>query len=82
MALPLHPVDGELDNFSSKQGEVENFVLLPYGTASESGVADNPRIDSNYYWRLVHRLVTAKAKARATCPRVPPSRSLSRRMAR
>ena len=49
MALPLHPVDGELDNFSSKQGEVENFVLLPYGTASESGVADNPRIDSNYY---------------------------------
>jgi hypothetical protein len=49
MALPLHPVDGELDNFSSKQGEVENFVLLPYGTASPSGVADNPRLDANYY---------------------------------
>jgi hypothetical protein len=37
MLLPLHPVDGERDEFDSKPGHVENFVLRTSGSANETG---------------------------------------------
>jgi hypothetical protein len=37
MLLPLHPVDGERDEFDSRQGHVENFVLRTSGSANETG---------------------------------------------
>lgn len=33
LLLPLHPVDGERDNFDSREGHVENFVLRTSGSA-------------------------------------------------
>lgn len=35
--LPLHPADGERDNFNSKTGHVENFVLRTSGIADDTG---------------------------------------------
>jgi hypothetical protein len=32
--LPLHPADGDLENFPSQAGHVENFVLRTYGTTA------------------------------------------------
>ena len=49
MALPLHPVDGRVEHFTPKSGEVENFVLLPYGIASPAGVASQANLSDNYY---------------------------------
>ena len=49
LALPLHAADGEIDDFSTKKGHVENFVLWTYGVASESGVSENPVYSGNYY---------------------------------
>lgn len=37
LLLPLHPVDGERDNFNSKDGHVENFVLRASGSTGEDG---------------------------------------------
>jgi hypothetical protein len=47
--LPLHAVDGEIDIFSAKKGDVENFVLLPYGVASPGGASENPTYEFYYY---------------------------------
>lgn len=41
MLLPLHPVDGERDEFDSKPGHVENFVLRTSGSANETGGTGN-----------------------------------------
>ena len=49
LALPLHPVDGELDSIPPDKGDVENFVVLPYGVASKSSVAENPVYSGGYY---------------------------------
>lgn len=48
-AFGLHPVDGSADSFSSAQGHVENWVLLPYGIADPDGISDNPGSSLNYY---------------------------------
>jgi hypothetical protein len=37
MLLPLHPADGERDEFDSRQGHIENFVLRTRGSANETG---------------------------------------------
>ncbi len=37
MVLPLHPVDGECDQFHAKDGHVENFVLRTRGSAGPDG---------------------------------------------
>jgi hypothetical protein len=37
LLLPLHPVDGERDNFNSKDGHIENFVLQASGSAGPDG---------------------------------------------
>lgn len=49
LALPLHPADGELDSIPRDRGDVENFVLLPYGIASPSTVSENPVYSGAYY---------------------------------
>ena len=48
-AVSLHPVDGKLDSFTTVDGAVENFVMLPYGITSRENVQQNPRLASAYY---------------------------------
>jgi hypothetical protein len=48
-ALGLHPADGEAEGFATAVGEVENFVMLPYGIADRDAVQDDPRYCNNYY---------------------------------
>lgn len=48
-AVGLHPADGKLDSFTTADGAVENFVLLPYGITSRENVSQNPYISSSYY---------------------------------
>jgi hypothetical protein len=47
-ALPLHPVDGQLDSIST-DGEIENLVLLTYGPTSAAKADDNPEYTGAYY---------------------------------
>lgn len=48
-AMGLHPADGSAGNFATPNGEVENFVLLPYGIADRAKAQDDPRAGGNYY---------------------------------
>lgn len=48
-AVSLHPADGKLDSFTTVDGAVENFVLLPYGVTSRENLQNNPRVSSTYY---------------------------------
>jgi hypothetical protein len=48
-AVSLHPADGKLDSFTTEDGAVENFVLLPYGITSRENLQNNPRVSSTYY---------------------------------
>ncbi|MES2459171.1 MAG: hypothetical protein V4671_01210 [Armatimonadota bacterium] len=48
LALPLHPVDGNLDSINTK-GDIENFALLPYGVANVSTSSENPGYGGAYY---------------------------------
>jgi hypothetical protein len=48
-AVSLHPADGKLDSFTTVDGAVENFVMLPYGITSRENVQQNPRLASAYY---------------------------------
>ena len=48
-AVSLHPADGTLDSFTTSDGAVENFVLLPYGVTSREKLQNNPRNASTYY---------------------------------
>lgn len=48
-AVSLHPADGRLDNFSSSEGVVENFVLLPYGITSRENISESPHLPASYY---------------------------------
>lgn len=48
-AVSLHPADGTLDSFTTADGAVENFVMLPYGITSRENVQQNPRLASAYY---------------------------------
>jgi hypothetical protein len=45
----LHPADGKLGSFTTVDGAVENFVLLPYGVTSRENLQDGPRNASTYY---------------------------------
>jgi hypothetical protein len=47
-ALPLHPVDGQIDSIDNN-GEIENFVLLTYGPVSAAKADDNPEYSGAYY---------------------------------
>lgn len=46
--LPLHPADGELEQFDSQKGHVENFSLRTWG-ATGMGAAGNPKDFRLYY---------------------------------
>jgi hypothetical protein len=48
-AVGLHPADGQLESFTTVDGAVENFVLLPYGITSRENAQENPRLASTYY---------------------------------
>jgi hypothetical protein len=48
-AVSLHPADGILDSWTTTDGIVENFVLLPYGITSRENVQNNPQLPSSYY---------------------------------
>lgn len=49
LVLPLHPADGEINDFFSKEGHVENFTLLTWGVVDEAAANQNPRYCGNYY---------------------------------
>lgn len=48
-AVSLHPADGALDSFTTADGAVENFVLLPYGVTNRENLQKQPRLSSTYY---------------------------------
>jgi hypothetical protein len=47
--LPLHPADGQCEDFSSTKGHVENFVLRSYGIADPARVEEAPNYSGHYY---------------------------------
>jgi hypothetical protein len=48
-AVSLHPTDGKLDSFTTMDGAVENFVLLPYGITSRENLQENSHLPSTFY---------------------------------
>jgi len=48
-AVSLHPADGSLESFVTGDGAVENFVLLPHGTASRENLQSNAHLPSAFY---------------------------------
>jgi hypothetical protein len=48
-ALSLHPADGTMESWTTVDGKVENFVLLPYGITSQENMQNNPQLPSSYY---------------------------------
>lgn len=49
-ALSLHPADGKLnESMPAATGDVENFVMLPYGVGDAAGAANDPKYRANYY---------------------------------
>jgi hypothetical protein len=48
-AVSLHPADGTLESWTTVDGKVENFVLLPYGITSRENVQNNPQLPTCYY---------------------------------
>jgi hypothetical protein len=48
-AVGLHPADGKVESFTTADGAVENFVLLPYGITSRENISQNPYVPSAYY---------------------------------
>jgi hypothetical protein len=53
-AVSLHPADGKLDSFTTVDGAVENFVLLPYGVTSRENTQQSPHLASTYYGGSVY----------------------------
>lgn len=45
--LPLHPVDGEFDQFNSASGGIDNLTLRTYGPGKNADTS--PTFGSNYY---------------------------------
>lgn len=48
-AVSLHPADGKSESWTTSDGMVENFVLLPYGITSSENLQQNPKLPSSYY---------------------------------
>jgi hypothetical protein len=49
LSLSLHPADGQIDDFVSTAGHVENFALLTWGTVDPAKANQDPRYSGNYY---------------------------------
>jgi hypothetical protein len=47
--VSLHPADGKLDSFTTADGGVENFVLLPYGVTSRENLQESSHLPSTFY---------------------------------
>jgi hypothetical protein len=47
--LSLQPADGASEDFPSRQGHVENFVLRTWGVADPAHVAESPHYPGHYY---------------------------------
>jgi hypothetical protein len=45
----LHPVDDKLDSWTTADGLVEDFVLLPYVITSNENLQNNPQLPSSFY---------------------------------
>jgi hypothetical protein len=74
LALPLHPVDGELGSINKQAGDIENFVLLSYGIADPSTASSNPVYANAYYGAA---FTVSYATYGATDPYSPPGWLLS-----
>lgn len=61
-ATGLHPADGKLESFTTVDGAVENFVLLPYGITSRENVSENPYVSSSYYGGSIHVFYNTREK--------------------
>jgi hypothetical protein len=48
-AVSLHPADGKLDSFTTADGAVENFVMLPYGITSRENLQQSAHLPSAFY---------------------------------
>jgi hypothetical protein len=48
-AVSLHPAYGTLESWTTVDGKVENFVLVPYGITSQENVQNNPQLPTTYY---------------------------------
>jgi hypothetical protein len=48
-ALSLHPSDGKLESWTTVDGAVENFVLLPYGVTSREKLQESSHLPSTFY---------------------------------
>ena len=48
-AVSLHPADGKLDSFTTADGAVENFVMLPYGITSRENLQESSHLPSTFY---------------------------------
>jgi hypothetical protein len=47
--VALHPADGKVDSFTTADGGVENFVLLPYGITSRENLQQSSHLPSTFY---------------------------------
>ncbi|SEN72603.1 hypothetical protein SAMN05216436_120105 [bacterium A37T11] len=45
----LYPADGVVNNYTSEDGSVENFVLLPFGKGDPAALAEKPWYNKNYF---------------------------------
>ncbi len=48
-AVSFHPADGKLDSFTTVDGAVENFVMLPYGITSRENLQQSSHLPSTFY---------------------------------
>lgn len=48
-AVSLHPADGNLESWTTVDGKVENFVLLPFGITSRENLQNSSHLPSTFY---------------------------------
>ncbi len=53
-AMGLYAADGKIGSFASKDGEIENFVLFPYGIADKDDVSERAWYSNNYLGGAIH----------------------------
>jgi hypothetical protein len=48
-AVSLHPADGKLESWTTIDGNVENFVLLPFGITNRENLQNSSHLPSTFY---------------------------------
>lgn len=61
--VSLFPADSSLSSFTSTNGAVKNFVLLPYGQANPSAIGSGPYWPSSYLGGSVHLSYTLRTQS-------------------